>query len=120
MSAEKVAHTPGPWETDKGGSNYIGEYDHWGTVRGGPFNYNLVTVWADVPALAIQAEANARLIASAPALLALAKRYASKCGMCGGTGRRMALGPDGSETHTVDCATCSDIRAVIEKAEGRA
>ena len=120
MSAEKVAHTPGPWKADKGGFNYIGEYDHWGTVRGGPKIYNLVTVWADVPELASQAEANARLIASAPELLALAKRYASECGMCGGTGRRMALGPDGSETHAVDCATCADIRAVIEKAEGGA
>ena len=61
-----------------------------------------------------------RLLGRFQLLLALAKRYASECGMCGGTGRRMALGPDGSETHAVACDACADLRAVIEKAEGRA
>ena len=113
MSAEKAQHTPGPWKADKGGFNYIGEYDHWGTVRGGPKIYNLVTVWADVPELASQAEANARLIASAPDLLAMVERYASECAECDGKGTW--VGPD---LHTEPCDTCADLRALIARARG--
>ena len=105
MSAEKVGTTPGPWRVD--------EHNHCVIESARHGNIAIVN-------LARMSAADAHLIASAPDLLALAKRYASKCGMCGGTGRRMALGPDGSETHTVACAACADIRAVIEKAEGGA
>ena len=108
MSAEKVGVTPGQW---------IILHCKMCTVIQDREQRNICELWTPTRA---EAEPNARLIASAPELLALAKRYASKCGMCGGTGRRMALGPDGSETHTVACAACADIRAVIEKAEGGA
>ena len=113
----KATHTPGPWHF----------YIHEPTsvievgVPARPVGRKVVAtleIGFDEP-FESQQRANARLIASAPDLLALAKRYARRCGMCGGTGRRTALGPDGSETHTVDCAACADIRAVIEKAEGR-
>lgn len=53
-------------------------------------------------------EANARLIASAPALLALARQYASECGECSGSGVSQ-------DTHR-DCESCADIRAVIARA----
>lgn len=52
-------------------------------------------------------EANASLIATAPALLALAKQYASECGECAGVGIDI-------EDH--DCAECKFIRDVIAKA----
>ena len=127
MSAEKVGATPGPWVAQE---SEHGEYPH--VYRPERIDKDGLKYWAECICVVYPrdrdddrvhhpgASANAHLIASAPDLLALAKRYASKCGMCGGTGRRMALGPDGSETHTVACAACADIRAVIEKAEGGA
>ena len=120
MSAEKVGPTPGPWYVDKGASNSSDEFGHLGTVRGGPGNYNLVTVWADVGELADHAEANARLIASAPDLLALAKRYASECAWCSGTGTIEHVPFDNGVSSTSKCIQCADIRAVIDKAEGGA
>jgi hypothetical protein len=56
--------------------------------------------------------ANARLIAAAPDLLALARQYASECGECNGTGNsgNEVLGDE-------DCEACEDIRTVIAKAE---
>lgn len=56
------------------------------------------------------AENRARLIAQAPALLALAHRYASECGECAGT----RVCPDDSA-----CTECEDIWAAIDRAEGR-
>jgi hypothetical protein len=95
VSAEKVAHTPG---------HYVME----GTVNGKPFTREFVAI-----------EDYNALQAHYADLLALAKRYASECPKCGGTGLRDALGPDGFVTHTVECAACADIRLVVEKAEGR-
>ena len=78
MSAEKVAHTPGPWIFDE--------------------ESTLASIWArmspsghGIPGRKVAAvigddaetEANAHLIASAPDLLALAKRYASECSDAG-------------------------------------
>jgi hypothetical protein len=57
-----------------------------------------------------EGEANASLIVAAPDLLALAHQYASECGDCAGT----RLCPDDEP-----CMECSDIWAVIDKAEGR-
>lgn len=50
-------------------------------------------------------EANARLIAAAPALLDLAKQYASECAEC--------LGKGVSDDTDQDCQQCRDIRQVI-------
>lgn len=58
--------------------------------------------------------ADMALIAAAPDLLALAKQYASECSGCDGNGTRM--GPD---LHTEPCQDCADIRAILNKAEGR-
>ena len=107
MSEEKVARTPGPW-TIRHGCIY-------GTVPERDPEY-ICEPWGRGHA---ETQANMHLICAAPDLLALAKRYASECPKCGGTGLRDALGPDGFVTHTVDCAACADIRLVIEKAEGR-
>ena len=63
--------------------------------------------------------ANARLIAAAPDLLALAKQYASECGECNGTGE-VDGDPERDSYARVNCPDCADIRAVIAKAEGRA
>ena len=118
MSAEKVAHTPGPWIISRDPRPNM-EWNNSIAVAAKP-HLELCQLYHSGPGWTAQDEANARLIASAPDLLALAKRYASECEKCGGTGRRMALGPDGSETHTVDCTHCAGLRAAIAKAEGRA
>jgi len=93
-----VAHTPGPWRID--GLTIE-------SVRGG--NICLVNLARpEAPT-----KANLALIAAAPDLLALCKRYAEECSECAGTG--IIIGTLPSE----DCPDCSDIRAVIAKAEGR-
>jgi hypothetical protein len=65
---------------------------------------------------------NAHMIAAASELLALAKRYASECGECEGSGHAPHYAdrstPEGrAEPMFVDCKDCADIRAVIAKAQ---
>ena len=71
--------------------------------------------------LARKSVADARLIAAAPDLLALAKRYASECPKCGGTGTyqyQFPL-PDGAMAKPGEsCAVCADLRALIARARG--
>jgi hypothetical protein len=63
--------------------------------------------------------ANLALILAAPRLLALAKRYASECAQCSGTGKAPWFVDDsGIPSSTVGCDACADIRLVVEKAEG--
>lgn len=68
-----------------------------------------------------------RLFGRFQLLLALAKRYASECEDCNGTGRAPAFADNvpgditkGVHEVEVDCDACADIRLVIEKAEGGA
>lgn len=65
--------------------------------------------------------ANARLIAAAPDLLALAKQYANECARCGGSAEIVVNdhGDDPEFDYCQPCNECEDIRAVISKAEGR-
>ena len=104
MSAEKVAHTPGPWRVSPTNDCVIESEKHG--------NIALVN-------LARMSAADARLIAAAPDLLALAKRYASECEECDGDGRILVTFND-REAEYDPCEACADIRAVIEKAEGGA
>ena len=104
MSAEKVAHTPGPWRV---GGSYVLAPDGFVALVG--CIYRTFSV----------CDANAALIAAAPDLLALAKRYASECAQCDGDGRILVTFND-REAEYDPCEACADIRAVIEKAEGGA
>ena len=72
------------------------------------------------PVLA-RAEANARLIACAPELLAMVQRYASECAECDGTGMFRHFNPRRPEkqAHGEDCDACRDIRNLIAKATGQ-
>lgn len=63
------------------------------------------------------AEADARLIAAAPDLLALAKQYASECTGCAGEGSWIQITDIAGPATREPCADCADIRAVIDKAE---
>ena len=111
-----TAHTPGPWR---------------------PSLYSSIGVCGVVAKRGIlvaailgdkaTSEANARLIACAPDLLAMVERYASECEDCNGTGRAPAFADNvpgditkGVHEVEVDCDACADIRLVIEKAEGGA
>ena len=120
MSAEKAQHTPGPWHVLPTNDCVIESEKH-GNIA--------------ITNLARKSVADAHLIASAPDLLALAKRYARQCEKCGGTGiastccghytitdhGRLGM-EEGCCGHpdTDDCAVCRHIRLVIEKAEGGA
>ena len=73
-----VAHTPGPWtvyvgETNDGSVGAYGSIE--GCTDGADSELFLATVWADVRALQEQAEGNANLIAAAPDLLAVCRRF---------------------------------------------
>ena len=113
MSAEKVAHTPGPWIISRDPRPNM-EWNNSIAVAAKP-HLELCQLYHSGPGWTAQDEANARLIASAPELLALAKRYASECSGCDGQGNSKL-----SALHPEECQDCADIRAVIEKAEGGA
>lgn len=92
------AYTPGPWRASPYSSIVGIAISAPGSVIAG--------VRGDQPT----AEANARLIAAAPSLLALAHQYAEECGDCAGT----RVCPDDTP-----CTACDDIWRVIDQAEGR-
>lgn len=111
MSAQ---HTPGPWTVGPGND----ADESWIVqIAGG----------TRIAGIALRSSteielANARLIAAAPDLLALAKQVATECAECDGRGVH-EIGTDciGGEVIPVTepCPDCADIRAVIDKAEGR-
>lgn len=106
MSGAK--HTPGPWSVSPY-SSIVGI-----AISGGGY------VVAGVRGDREFSEANARLIAAAPDLLALAHQYASECGECNGS--RVVVGEhrrDGTYMGDEHCTVCDDIWAVIDRAEGR-
>ena len=94
-------HTPGPWELHFHDASQVGYIDA-GTVQ--------FCVRRTSPDGFQQMRANARLIAAAPELLALAHQYAEECGECAGT----RVCPDDEP-----CTECADIWTVIDRAEGR-
>lgn len=63
-------------------------------------------------------EKHAKLIAAAPKMLAMLRRYASECAECDGTGQVRSFNParQGHQHHAEDCVSCADIRALISKA----
>lgn len=68
--------------------------------------------------LARASDADAKLIAAAPDLLALVRQYASECASCEGLGRVVQFNADGYPAGEVPCPDCDEIRAVITKATG--
>ena len=115
-------HTPGPWGLDNDARRE--RYEIGINADVGVRIVCSVEYGFDEP-FESQQHANARLIASAPDLLALAMQYASECAGCDGRG--FTLGDDGISGHGPDdveptrhaCEDCADIREVIAKAEGR-
>ena len=106
MSQSQSNHlTPGPWTWGAHGDGY----HITGEIRG---------LWAKVATVHGMRPDNARLIAAAPDLLALAQQYASECSSCDGAGKVQMLSATGHPAGEVDCEDCADIRAVITKAEG--
>ncbi len=109
-------HTPGPWrEYAPEISGVVSE--NYRTVTGGEESERFGAPedqWGGAAHFCLTgylSPSNARLIAAAPDLLALARQYASECGDCHGTGIEIPSG--------ADCPHCADIRAVIAKVEGR-
>lgn len=101
-------HTPGPWKVCEGSP-----FTRW-YVKAIHATYVIAECGISEGKTG---EANARLIAAAPDLLALAHRYAGECGDCAGTRLDPAGNEDGS---ACPCMACEDIWAVIDQAEGRA
>ena len=124
MTTEKRSrHTPGPWYfVEEGRTDFGSNKGMPLTVADVKGRDDLANVYSrDDATVAVSREeaiANARLIAAAPDLLALAKKYASECSECDGEGRVLVTFND-REAEYDPCDACTDIRAVIEKAEGR-
>lgn len=120
LSVEAMLRTPAPWRLQfpkDGRKPYeiLGpEGELVAVVRIGNLN----------PPPALCFNGNARLIAAAPELLALAKKLAGECAECRGRGYTFSddgitgFGPDDREPTREACADCADIREVIAKAEG--
>jgi hypothetical protein len=111
------AHTPGPWNQRQQNSALRDEIG----VRGKA----VALVWVrrmphekttgPMVEPDAEGEANARLIAAAPDLLAKVQQYASECGECEGEGSVLVEWEDDSDRDPewVPCAACQDIRDVI-------
>lgn len=69
---QNATHTPGPWKFKKGAKNDDKTRGTLGEIESGGGFY-LAAIWADVEELEPYAEANARLMAAAPDLLAALK-----------------------------------------------
>lgn len=114
LSSNPSPHTPGPWGLEATEDNLLIYFP-------APIGMKvLATIGTgfDEP-FESQQWANAHLMRAAPDLLALAKQYASECSGCDGEGRRIVTFND-REAEYDPCEDCADIRAVIDKAEGRA
>ena len=103
-------HTPGPWRAD---SRMINTLTDTFVVVVDQFGKYVAR-----SLIAGRQHADARLIAAAPDLLALARQYASECATCGGTGLVTIYDYDGNGSDADDqlCHDCADIRAVIARA----
>lgn len=116
------SHTAGPWTlTHKRGNNFaVQEWEIRGMFGDKPnispiFNVDIFAIHGTTFCASPQ---DARLIAAAPDLLALAKKLASECAECRGVGHSMV--DTGMPVDSrVDCPDCRDIHVVIAKAEGR-
>ena len=98
-------HAPIPWSTNPGIRVVIDNVQCFGVpIR--DEKSDLVALIVGTPLTG-----NAPLIATAPALLALAHQYARECGECAGT----RVMPDDEP-----CTECAFIWQTIDKAEGRA
>ena len=102
-------HTPGPWICWflDGPLPYIG-----------PMPRLPVAKMMNTPA-PDAIEANARLIAAAPALLELAHKFADECAECDGRAVLSTNPPDPQDSVEYPCPACADIWAVINQAEGQ-
>lgn len=97
-------NTPGPWHTD---GDCIHSAEGWIVASCHRFPNNDDTA----------RPRNALLIAAAPELLALAHKYASECGECGGS--RVVLTENGDgQIADEQCTDCAFIWAVIDRAMG--
>ncbi|KKN60394.1 hypothetical protein LCGC14_0532280 [marine sediment metagenome] len=99
----ETKHTPGPWRIEDRyilGARYVGRVDDWsGSVNGAYDKENA--------ALKAESEANAKLIAQAPALLT---SLADIC--CGHCFDQIGLPP----SHDTDCRFCRPARDAIAAA----
>lgn len=85
--------------------------DEWYSSDGAEID---VISWAELPTGEAAPDA---LIAAARILLDLARKYASECADCNGTGR-VLFTPQSAETY--ECPDCKDIREIIARATGEA
>lgn len=114
-------HTKGPWaiEGDSATGERAGHYVILTGKHGDSVRKIIARIYSHLDLDAEgEIEANARLIASAPALLALVERFASECGECGGKGYIEI--PDTCDTtyyednmQTFPCPDCADLRQVL-------
>lgn len=115
QEAPLPVHSPGPWKFGLATPGFRAPTEN------GAADFYIEAADGIVPGIVWEfggtGEANVRLIAAAPDLLALARKYAEECGECDGTGQHFV--GESTEGPQEPCPDCADIRAVIAKAEGR-
>jgi hypothetical protein len=118
---ESVSHTPGPWEAYRDDRRERYEIGHRRVVLGTRVVASVQFGFDELRDS--EQHANARLISAAPALLKLAREYASGCITCSGSAEIIRnKSSDGDPLHDFaePCPECEHILHVIAKAEGRA
>jgi len=105
-------HTPGPWCV-AGKETESGAWESLEVIQVVLPMHTVCFMTSDGQKLE-----NARLIAAAPELLAMVKRYASECADCDGTGLMEFIGAD-QDIYEKECTQCADIRSLLARAEGR-
>ena len=112
-------HTPGPWTVIDAITTK--ERYHIATDNAAPYASMIAHLHGTDPKHGDK-EANARLIAAAPALLAQLQNLVEVCPECGGKGYFLApLGPPENDfSEPEPCAWCQAARAAIAQAEGGA
>lgn len=109
------AHTPGPWRVID-----APHLEHAIIVAADSTNVAILSWKGNASKSVEQRDADGYVIAAAPALLSLARQYASECSECGGSGLTTIHNYDGAGSDADDqpCPDCADIREVIALATG--
>jgi len=108
------SHTPGPWRFGKPSDSVVSDAPDTRTESHVDYYGGNLIAESISPS-------NRPIIAAAPELLDMVRRYASECGECNGTGMvTLTTWVGGIEVSNDDqlCPDCADIRALIAKATG--
>jgi hypothetical protein len=118
VAARGSSHTPGPWYVTSCLDYWV---EHIQPLTPEDKGFRAIAQvgsfeWPNSETRQQEWKANARLLAAAPELLELAKRYAAECAECGGRGAKQVR--QNGTVAELPCSECIEIHLVLTKAEG--